>query len=79
MTEEFNAKFHIKCGELTCVDPTNLSFTCQFLGSRRFGTIPTCILYPSEKKEAYTELEEKNGFRLRCDQCLKKQREQNES
>ena len=58
----------IKCGEKTCAkEPGKF---CEMFGTVRFGQIPICRLFPSEDA-AYTKLKEKDGWVLRCEQCIK--------
>jgi hypothetical protein len=66
-------QFEIKCGEESCAREEGKF--CRFLGSRKFGSVSVCLLFPSKnpgRKEsgASTSLEEKNGWVLRCLACL---------
>lgn len=67
MTEEKILAVTIKCGETTCaIEPGKF---CEHNGAIFYGTKHVCRLFPSEEN-AYTRLEEKNGWLLRCDACL---------
>ena len=58
---------NIECGEKTCAkEPGKF---CSYFGSKKMGTIPICTLFPSTDT-VYTELEEKEGWTLRCPACL---------
>ena len=57
----------INCGEKTCAkEPGKF---CSFFGSKKMGTIPICTLFPSTDT-VYTDLEDKDGWTLRCPACL---------
>ena len=60
-------KINIECGETTCAKAPG-EF-CSFMGSMRFGTIPICSLFPSDR-DTYTELRDQDGWVQRCQQCL---------
>lgn len=57
----------IECGKKTCAkEPGKF---CKFFGTKKFGSIPTCCLFPSED-QIYTELEVVNDWTVRCQACL---------
>lgn len=63
----------IECGETTCASKSGKF--CQFLGSKKFGSIAVCMLFPTKNptpnNDGLTVLEEnENGWIARCDQCL---------
>lgn len=58
----------IRCGELTCAESKGKF--CKYFGTRRMGTEWVCRLFPTEE-DSFTPLEEKNGWTLRCNECLK--------
>jgi hypothetical protein len=67
--------FVIDCGEKTCA--TEPGKFCKFFGTKKFGIIPVCVLFPSDIG-AFTVLREGNGlsigsgfWTLRCNECLK--------
>lgn len=67
-------KFDISCGEKTCAHEKGKF--CRFFGSRRFGTIPCCVLFPTEDN-SFTELETgDDGWVLRCNDCLETESKQ---
>lgn len=66
---------HIEAGEKTCASEPGKF--CRFVGTRKYGTVFVCTLFPPEKpgyKEpgATTELGEdgEGGWLLRCQACL---------
>lgn len=60
-------KIRIDCGDMTCAREPGLA--CEYIGSRQFGTVYLCSLFPSSLK-AYTDLEHKDGWLQRCAACL---------
>ena len=51
-------KIQVECGETTCAkEPGKF---CRFFGTMRFGTIPICMLFPSDN-EAFTSCMMKSG------------------
>jgi len=60
-------RFDLNCGALTCASESNKF--CKFFGTKTFGQVPVCRLFPSEEK-SYTELRQLNGWSIRCDACL---------
>jgi hypothetical protein len=62
------------CGNTTCVDPDTRA-CCRYLGSKRMGLIPVCLLF---RDSDGTEIElgltqgvpEDRQWRLRCAECL---------
>ena len=68
----------ILCGEKTCAYAKGKF--CPYLGSKRFGTVSLCLLFPPKdpmphQDGAATELETKDGWLQRCDACLAAERE----
>lgn len=63
----------INCGDFTCAsEPENF---CKFIGSRKFGTMPVCLLFPSvsgnyRRSESSTDLNDKDGWVQRCQACI---------
>lgn len=63
--------FEIECGDETCCSkPGEL---CKFLGTRRFGSLWVCRLFPAD--EGHTVLEDvvegpKKGWIGRCRACM---------
>lgn len=59
----------VQCGEKTCA--TEPGKFCQYVGSRRFGTQPVCLLFPGNNA-AHTDLFpiEDTGWLRRCAPCL---------
>jgi hypothetical protein len=60
----------IECGETTCAwEPGKF---CCHLGSKKFGTVPVCLLFrDTEAREV--ELFEKDGWLQRCGACLERE------
>ena len=58
---EFNVTFRVRCGDLTCASKSGVF--CSQLGSRRFGSVPHCLLFG-------VDLGEINGWVARCAECL---------
>jgi len=56
----------IDCGDTTCARASG-EF-CQHFGGIRFGTVPVCMLFPSDS--AYTVLDASGDWTLRCQACL---------
>jgi hypothetical protein len=66
----------IECGEKTCASEPGKF--CNLIGSRHFGgiSICTCFSRPDSKGIlSFVELEEKDGWLLRCDECLAAEKE----
>jgi len=66
-------KININCGETTCASEPGKF--CQFLGSRRMGTIPVCMLFPTKnpgRKDpgSLTDLDQTDSWLQRCPACL---------
>ncbi len=66
-------KIEINCGEATCTSVPGKF--CGFMGARRFGTQPLCLLFPEPNPGrrdpgAATLLESKEGWLQRCPACL---------
>ena len=40
-------KFELNCGEFTCA--AKPGEWCQFLGAKKFGSIPTCLLFRDDQ------------------------------
>ena len=64
----------IDCGETTCASEPGKF--CAFVGSRRFGSIPVCMLFPDPNSTyktpgGTTNLMTLNGWLQRCPECLK--------
>jgi len=57
----------IECGEKTCASESGKF--CPFMSTRRYGTEWVCALFPTEIM-FFTDLEEKEGWIQRCDECL---------
>lgn len=57
----------VVCGEAACASEPGKF--CQFLGSRRMGTMTVCRLFPT-KEDSHTPLEDKHGWVQRCSACL---------
>jgi hypothetical protein len=58
--------FEIECGDLTCAsEPGEF---CKFLGVSHFGTKFCCCLFSEDS--SYTDLREKNGWIMRCKECM---------
>ena len=63
----------IECADKTCaVEPGKF---CKYLGSRRFGTVFVCSLFPGEPlllayPKVYTDLHDLDGWVQRCPACL---------
>jgi hypothetical protein len=73
---EKTIQIKIVCDETTCHSKDFYTFgtdlkkiRCQFLGSKKFGSIPVCMLFPSND-DSSTELNEKDGWIQRCDECM---------
>lgn len=64
---ERNIQIKITCGEKTCASEPGKF--CEFMGSRKFGNIPICTLFPSTY-EVITDLKEIEGWVQRCEACL---------
>lgn len=58
----------INCGETTCYSKPGVH--CQYLGSKRMGTIHVCMLFPDDD-DSNTVLEDKDGWLQRCASCLR--------
>lgn len=67
MAEDKILAISAPCGEFTCASEPGKF--CHNKGSIKYGQIGICRLFPSTD-EAYTVLEEKDGWLLRCDACL---------
>jgi len=71
--KEKNLCISISCGDKTCAS-TPGQF-CKFFGSKYFGQIPLCMLFPSEDgshTELQTDIDELSntkGWTLRCQKC----------
>lgn len=67
---EIKLSFIIECGEKTCASSPGKF--CKFFGSRRFGTIACCLLFPDKEGLSFTELDTDNDgeWTLRCEDCL---------
>ena len=66
-------RIQIECGETTCASEPGRF--CRFLGSRRMGTVPVCMLFPEKNPGrkhpgGITELEQTTGWLQRCPACL---------
>ena len=59
----------IQCGAKTCA--TEPGKFCKYVGSRRLGTQPVCLLFPGNNA-AHTDLYAEPGesWLMRCDACL---------
>jgi len=59
----------IECGDMTCAaEPGKF---CKYLGSRRFGVVPVCSLFPDAKTaKVHTDLHDFDGWVQRCPACL---------
>lgn len=73
MYQEWNMRkklaIDIECGETTCASKPGTF--CRFRGSKKFGQLPCCMLFPDPTTmAAYTELEEIDGWIQRCANCL---------
>jgi hypothetical protein len=70
MTMKKILKIEIECGEKTCaIEPKKF---CHYFGTVKFGSIPTCCLFPSKDKDRpWTDLKEVDGWAMRCADCLK--------
>ncbi len=60
-------RVEIECGETTCASEPGKF--CEFFGSRNFGSVPVCALFPAGDS-TWTDLEEKDGWTQRCSQCI---------
>jgi hypothetical protein len=60
----------INCGEETCASKPG-EF-CTYFGTTKFGQMATCCLFPSPQEggKAWTILEVKDGWSMRCKACL---------
>jgi hypothetical protein len=56
-----------ECGETTCA--TEPGKFCRFLGAIHFGQVPVCMLFDNR------ELQEKEGWTQRCEECLEAEQE----
>ena len=57
----------IECGLTTCAsEPEQF---CRFLGSKKMGQVPVCMLFPDENG-SYTNLKTNDGWVQRCEACL---------
>ena len=63
-----NLTIEIECGENTCASKPGQF--CKYMGSVKFGQVPVCCLFPSEKETSWTLLEEKDGWVQRCKPCI---------
>ena len=62
-------KIKVICGEETCFSMEDRKMCC-YMGFRRFGTVPVCMLFPNDGI-SYTDLSEsESGFALRCQKCI---------
>lgn len=57
----------IRCGERTCAAAPKQF--CPYFGTRKFGQVPMCRLFPTQTGSA-TVLEEQDGWTQRCQACL---------
>lgn len=64
--------FPIDCGDTTCASKPGKF--CRFYGSRNFGQVPVCTLFPAERGW-FTDLPEKDGWVQRCPACLEAEKE----
>jgi hypothetical protein len=67
MAEDKILAIAAKCGETTCASEPGKF--CEHKGTVYYGTKHVCRLFPSAEN-AYTVLEEKDGWLLRCEACL---------
>ena len=63
----------IHCGESWCASEPGKF--CQYLGARKYGTAPVCMLFPQSDPNPHnaggtTDLQEAYGWIRRCDVCL---------
>lgn len=60
----------IECGETTCaIEPGRF---CRFLGSKKFGSISVCMLFPDpDGRGSDTMVWDKDGWVQRCPACLR--------
>jgi hypothetical protein len=61
----------VGCGEKTCAYAPKQF--CAFFGSRKFGQIPVCMLFPELPGDSVTVLETQGEWTLRCAACLESQ------
>lgn len=66
-------RLDVDCGEKTCAKAPG-EF-CRFFGSRKFGSVPVCMLFPNpfpghKDPHSATPLREVDGWTLRCQACL---------
>jgi hypothetical protein len=66
-------KINIKCGKTMCASQPG-EF-CEYLGSRRYGTTPVCMLFPQADPNPHnvggtTDLQDVDGWVRRCQMCL---------
>jgi hypothetical protein len=59
--KQHTVSLSFQCGELTCASEPGKF--CRFIGSKSFGTQPTCTLFN-------VKLFDPNGWVLRCRECL---------
>lgn len=60
----------VNCGKTTCASKPGRF--CRFFGSRKFGQVPICTLFPDELG-TNTFLQEQDGWVQRCPACLEAQ------
>ena len=66
-------KIEIDCGDNLCASEPGKF--CEYLGSRRYGTTPVCMLFPQADPNPHnvggaTDLHDVGGWVQRCDACL---------
>ena len=62
-----NLSLAVVCGDTTCASEPGKF--CQFFGTRNFGQVPVCMLFPPDVGTS-TPLFEKDGWVQRCSACL---------
>ena len=65
---ERNLVIRINCGATHCFSAPGEH--CAYLGSRKFGQLPVCRLFPSEDRTYLDLLEDASRRVLRCAPCL---------
>lgn len=65
--EKMKLNINIECGVVTCAYEKGKF--CRFLGSKKLGQVPVCMLFPDENG-SHTILKTSDGWVQRCKACL---------
>jgi hypothetical protein len=60
-------KIEIECSHVTCASKPGKF--CRYVGITHFGSQYVCMLF-SSNDNSHTKLKEKDGWLLRCNECI---------